>query len=421
MQTSVVFDIPTDIAGRIALGQYERVGGVVRERATGQVVTWLRETGTSGGGKALELLGSVGSAASILNLGATVGFGIATLRKLDKIEGKLDHISNKLNEIESRIAKLHWTVELGFAQTLHALNQIAEWKEMELSAALSSAANLAWSSQFLEPGSTQRVMRLENALHSANEAKEKLVLLARRETDEAVEGIRKSRQTDAGFNFDSSAATTAIRLRQAVAASALCASISAEANDLLSAAAALKQDYSVLNGLYTTLGLAGIGQGLGVVELLGHTSKNGSLSTGRLDSLVRRFRANGILDLVDMRNTIEEKADPSNSGGEHIDAGAALKIAGTIIAGVSPWPFPTKISGGTAKPEPIRVSTVSPDAMRFFGMLDQVAEDMDRLNGHSLEYESGALIGASIHEYRQAFCVDDAPDSASIAYFKIAA
>lgn len=69
---------------------------------------WLRETSASpidtrklpaqGPNK---LLGMVGHTASILNLGATVAFGAATLTKLSRIEEKLDVMGPSLMKFGS--------------------------------------------------------------------------------------------------------------------------------------------------------------------------------------------------------------------------------------------------------------------------------------------------------------------------------
>jgi hypothetical protein len=104
------FDLSDKIASGIARNKYVRMGGVVREAAGKRIVQHLREASTSpqalgrvtcGGINSLLKFGNV---ASILNLGATVAFGIATFRKLDKIDSRLDETDRKLE-------KVAWTVE----------------------------------------------------------------------------------------------------------------------------------------------------------------------------------------------------------------------------------------------------------------------------------------------------------------------
>ncbi len=61
------FSVSDAIWSKIASGDYERVGGVVRDSQSKEIVAWLRETGTpqvlSNG------LATIGAASSILSLG----------------------------------------------------------------------------------------------------------------------------------------------------------------------------------------------------------------------------------------------------------------------------------------------------------------------------------------------------------------
>ena len=108
----LTFDVPPKIRDGLALGEYYRTGGVIRDAAEhtgGQIVMHLREISATplSNSQFPNFLGMAGNVCSVLNLGATVAFGVAILHKL----GKMD---KKLNLILDNIDKLQWTVDMGF-------------------------------------------------------------------------------------------------------------------------------------------------------------------------------------------------------------------------------------------------------------------------------------------------------------------
>jgi len=112
MTINVIFDIPAQVANGLLNGTLERVGGVVRDSSTKQVVMWLQEGG-SGVSKALAQpplagLGGIAQANPLLsaaNLGVSVvGFALV-LQQLNRIseqiksvEAKVDRINHKLDD-----------------------------------------------------------------------------------------------------------------------------------------------------------------------------------------------------------------------------------------------------------------------------------------------------------------------------------
>jgi hypothetical protein len=77
------FHIPEHIAQGISKRIYERVGGVVREAGSKQVVAWLRETSRTGESALSNIssLSSVGAVSSVLNLASsTMGFIVVVKR-----------------------------------------------------------------------------------------------------------------------------------------------------------------------------------------------------------------------------------------------------------------------------------------------------------------------------------------------------
>lgn len=99
---NATFQVPKYIAQGLSNGTYERVGGVIREANSKQVVAWLREAGEAG--KILEsVLQNVGAVSSILNLAvSTTGF-IVVLKRLSIIEQQLQQAQVALQTIDYKI------------------------------------------------------------------------------------------------------------------------------------------------------------------------------------------------------------------------------------------------------------------------------------------------------------------------------
>jgi hypothetical protein len=100
-----------DIIPGLLSGKYERVGGVVRDSITKQIVAWLREVPGKDVARevvrALAPLTQVAAVSSVLNLSITaVGFGVVVHRLL-AIEKRLKAIAADIDEVD-------WKVELGF-------------------------------------------------------------------------------------------------------------------------------------------------------------------------------------------------------------------------------------------------------------------------------------------------------------------
>jgi hypothetical protein len=119
MNLNVVFDVPALVVQGLMNGSLERVGGVVRDASSKQVVMWLQEGGSgvsrtigapplAGGIRAAAAANSLLSAA---NLGVSVvGFALV-LQNLNRIsdeikalEAKIDRINQKLDD--AALAKL---------------------------------------------------------------------------------------------------------------------------------------------------------------------------------------------------------------------------------------------------------------------------------------------------------------------------
>jgi len=113
MNIDVVFDVPAKVAEGLTNGSLERIGGVVRDASSKQIVMWLQEDGTKG--SAIQttppLAGHVDALAlanpllATANLGVSVAGFAMVLQQLDRIsdqirvvEAKVDQISHKLDD-----------------------------------------------------------------------------------------------------------------------------------------------------------------------------------------------------------------------------------------------------------------------------------------------------------------------------------
>ena len=112
MNINVLFDVPALVAQGLMNGSLERVGGVVRDSSSKQVVMWLQEGGSEvskalanpplAGIKALTAANSLLSAA---NLGVSVAGFAVVLQQLNRIseqikavEAKVDRANHKLDD-----------------------------------------------------------------------------------------------------------------------------------------------------------------------------------------------------------------------------------------------------------------------------------------------------------------------------------
>lgn len=430
MKAEVLLDIPDQIAGKLATGVLERVGGVVRDPATGKVVMWLREASASpidfrsppikGQNSLLSL---AGNAVSILNLGATVAFGAAALAKLKKIDGELDVMQSKLDQLRQSADKLQWSVDLGFANTLAALGAISQHQEIEIVGDLKSAAKEALSSQFLEPGSHQRITRLEIARSTASKVKERLLLLAQQEMQAASEAIRFKRNSYSGFAFDGSVCKALLRLRQAITASSLCASICAEADSLYAASSMLENEHKNFSSLFRDVAKSSLNSQQTAYATLLSPSYSQFMSAFRVDSWARRYdeKVGGLFDVLDAARF--PNTQDNNSWSSPIISmvpffGSFLgRVSGNSTAAPGQWaPAPDR---WTDKEDRERIQSDQTNTRAFVDLIDGIDLDLDRLLGYQAEYKAGSSMGLGIHEYREALRIDDLRGDSSLCFLSL--
>jgi len=131
MNLDVTFDVPKHIALGLLSGKYERVGGVVREMGTKQVVAWLRE-GYNASNQVLSTvlspstLSATASTAlslanpviSVLNLAvSTMGFLI--------IKNRLGVIEHQLEQAQGVLQTIDYKIDLSFYANFRAALDLA--------------------------------------------------------------------------------------------------------------------------------------------------------------------------------------------------------------------------------------------------------------------------------------------------------
>jgi len=226
--------LPPDAEAGLATGSMMRIGGVIRHSKGsppgGQIAYLLKDLSPiprALGENIPSILNMVGSVTSIINLGATVGFGIATLNKLGKMDSKLDGLHGKLRGIDSKLDEMHgdlkgmdvklnrivagmkhifssieniqWSVDLGFAYTFTFLSQLEEkldnihfHLEAGLIAELVNAAEQGWMAQKKEPGPDRKNMLIP-ARHDAGKAATHLKLLTGQKFGDLMVSLQKTK------------------------------------------------------------------------------------------------------------------------------------------------------------------------------------------------------------------------------------
>ena len=429
MRSTYTFEIPDKVVAKLATGEYNRTGGVIQDQG-GKVVMWLREGTLSplspnelssslpaNFGKMLELSGSV---ASIMNIGATVAFGMATLSKLNKMDKKLDIIIEKLHEIERKIDKIQWTVEIGFANTLQALDILKKYQEIELAGELNSATSLAWSCQFLEPESTKRVMRLEQALSKSSGVVEKLLLHTAGDMNQAIEWMINKRKKEFSFEIDELVIQALFRFRQTCTACAVNAAINAEADDLHSAGVKLQQDQETLSRLLYQLVNPCIESKEGkIYQTLMDQSMLEFMPVERINLWSERFDSetrglNNVVELLRKEGFSHNKKDEQSS---NIFFPVDINI-GNIFSHNKKDEQSSNNGVQSITQEEKTKKFFNTHTESFFDLVDGAYDDLERLKGYGLEYRTASTMNISIHEYREMLQINELQDDKQLIFIE---
>ncbi len=148
------FNIPTQFMPMIISGEYIRYGALIKSNQTGQIIGHLKEAGNlssllskiptnpieaanfiSSNAQllkiqdtlnSLQLISTIGTTASVLNLGITIAGFAVVINKLNRMENKLDSLLQSNKEIENKLNALHIKSEfLLFAKIKTAFEKIS--------------------------------------------------------------------------------------------------------------------------------------------------------------------------------------------------------------------------------------------------------------------------------------------------------
>ncbi|UBF27363.1 hypothetical protein K9N68_05230 [Kovacikia minuta CCNUW1] len=116
---NITFELPTEIDEGLSSGKFERIGGVIREVASKQVIAWLRElSSTVPQGASLSKISQILPAQTVLSLGiSTVGFGFVIQR--------LGELEKRLQKLQKQVEKIDEKIELGFYANFRAALDLA--------------------------------------------------------------------------------------------------------------------------------------------------------------------------------------------------------------------------------------------------------------------------------------------------------
>ena len=110
MNLNVVFDVPARVAQGLMNGSLERVGGVVRDSSTKEVVMWLRDGGSEVSKllaqpplAGIQALATASSLLSAANLGVSVAGFALVLQQLNRISDQIKSVEAKVDRANQKL------------------------------------------------------------------------------------------------------------------------------------------------------------------------------------------------------------------------------------------------------------------------------------------------------------------------------
>lgn len=110
---TTTFSVPNWISDGLTQGIYERVGGVIRDTSSKQVVAWLREANPTNS-LVPALLSNAVTITGLANLGVSVlGLGVSIMGFF-YLSKRLKELEKTLQEMQGVLEKVNYKVDLGF-------------------------------------------------------------------------------------------------------------------------------------------------------------------------------------------------------------------------------------------------------------------------------------------------------------------
>ncbi len=403
--------VPEAILRGLHEGAYRLRGGVVQWATgtpdAGQVVAWLREAGTEpvststvmraalGLAGGASPLGWINAGASVLNLAATVGFGVALLLRL--------------NKVDKRIGSLKDSIDEGFRGVEALLHAVMEG---DFQARLRAAAIYCVEVQLENLSVSNRQDRLVKALQMATEA----FTLRQAHTQAALQSaenwLTNATPAERVTNPEPVLLATT-QLRQAVMACALRASVTAEVDGPDIAASFVTDQLSQLQNLGRDIGSLYLRRSGSPTEeetlddvhrlILDYRGQELSLPRlgawfdrckikGGLPDILERYRSYNASRMENSMEPIRKSAAPWWSNLVIID------LLG-IWARVSSARVKTRVS--ELLEDEAKNRKLADSLTRFADQFDGAWDDLDRLEGHCVEYTCAANAKLSMADWNR--------------------
>ena len=388
---------PPDISHGLFVGKYVRRGSVIQHAVgtenAGKTVAWLREASRNPvASNAMGLPASMmsglqlsGSICSFLNLGATVAFGIATLRKLDRISGKIADVDKKIDSLLLKVDRIQWAIDVGFDRLESFLDSLANEQILRQ---LKTAAHLASVAQAIAPTSSARTPIFANALTEATSAFEGFY---QHISDSSA--VKKTlSQSDLWRILDEAEEPLKFlnRFRLAVLAANTRAAICAELKEIDIAAETLEKDIQLLTNILRPVGTRALQGPTIIYDVLLNQLNADKISPTDVGRIAARFDSrcpNGLPDII----RLLQKKDRGDHLAFHREC---------------PGRDQTSFSWQGSAVTPPNLSAL----LRLVTELDGAWEDLERLDGHLQEYKEASLLHLSIQDYREKLKIDSVPD-----------
>ncbi len=408
-------EMPEKITCGLVHGTLKRTGSVVREHLSGKIVAHLREASLMPQ-HILETTQSTllgfNAVPSLLNLGATVAFGFATILKLNKISRalvesdrnlgkinrKLYEVDRKLAEIQGQLGQIQWSIDCVYTIARSAWLESIEIRQIlgdSIHAELLTASDLAQKAQLLEPDSNKRFQMLILAQSHATHAHNQIKLNSEREIEKATHEL--SRRRDTGKyrellpNSDAHETLRALRsFRNSIKSASLKCLIGAEAgfidSEVASIHAFVRESEEILKefgyAFFRPQKLIHYDYFLNPYCGIQQRDQSKRISGSRLARLASKVdpEANSLDSILELLQKAEYRDyHPLNSD-------------------TRGWNWIVGLS-------------------EIFFELESAFEDHDRLSGHLAELEFCSQSKISIQDYRSKYEVNELPEVGSLVYF----
>lgn len=317
------------------------------------------------------------------------------------------------NMVFDRIQNLEWAINVGFINMQAGLEYYYQKQllynerfiELEFIAQLKNAAKLAFETQYLKPGSQERIIRFENARNEVGKSSELLWSYTNEKILESVDKLSKKSKDD--FSVDKNTLHSLNLLRQNCFATNLEANILAETTSIHAAKDFLLQKNHGLSQLFSQLNvldrlvpldemkrfvkIEGIERfvGAGYSYISKRDFEGLSNTTKELNLQLLPDNSSPNVKLIASRsdeNQIKVEIRTGANRGNH-----SLSVS----------PVQTEdLSKLKSLPLPIGFKS-NENTKEYFDLMGGIGEDVERISAYPIELEEAIRLNLNIQEYRE--------------------